>query len=240
MGNVTFWDARTNTQVQSHKAHKSDVLALAIGSNGKTLYSASTDQRISEFTLLPATSSRKATWSLTTTRRVHSHDVRALLYSPHYELFRPKAPSPAMPMLLSGGLDMSLQLTPCAKNFEANVEGTSVRYGPLSNSSDCSFASGGGRALSYLNQTPSSRLLSYSHDKDLIMLRRPDGCSIWRFNEDRHARVLNLKLTGLTNTTVGSMSPDGQWVILGDLWRLKLWQLHHVSTSLPLRPKAHR
>jgi hypothetical protein len=137
-----------------------------------------------------------------------------------------------MPLLLSGGLDMSLQLTPCAKNFEASYEGSSVRLGPLSNSADCSFASGAGRALSYVNQIPSARLLSYAHDRELVMLRRPDGCSIWRFNEQRHSRVLNLKVKGLTTTTVGSISPDGQWLVLGDLWRLKLWRLQHVRCFL--------
>ena len=198
--------------------------------DGKFIYSTSSDQRICEFNLTPAQNgAKRGTWSQTTKRRVHSHDVRALICSPQYEHGSDSGNS--IPILLSGGLDMSLQLTPCASQFESLEEGPSIRRGPLSNSADCSFASGAGRALSYVNQLPSGRLLSFSHERDLIALRQTDSCSIWRFSENQHAKVLSIKLKGFTNTTVGSISPDGQWLCSGDLWRIKLWRLIHVCLS---------
>ena len=248
-GSVTVWDAKTDTQLQSFRAHKSDVLALSMASvrcqclvhcchsfrvqDGKNFYSASTDQRISQFTLLSAESGRKASWTLTTSRRVHSHDIRSLHCSPQYKLDPAPLSAAVVPLLISGGMDMSVQLTPCATNFEPIWDDVhALRLGPLSNSADLSFTSGPGRPLSYVRHSKAANLVSYAHARDLIMLRRAMGCSVWRVaNDGHHSKVLNLQAKGLTSTVTGGISPDGRWIILGDLWQVKLWQLNQPCSS---------
>lgn len=94
MGIVKFWDPRTHTQMHSFRAHGADVLCLTISHDGTAVYSSGVDQKITQFALIhPPTSSTSSSsrphWVQTTSRRLHSHDVRALAaWPPHLPLDR--------------------------------------------------------------------------------------------------------------------------------------------------------
>ncbi|KAJ9476934.1 U3 small nucleolar RNA-associated protein 4 [Pseudozyma hubeiensis] len=126
-GRVTFFDARTRIPIPeaTFRAHaaSSDVLALCVGPDGKTIYSAGVDQKVAEYTKIDTTNGR-GRWIQITSRRLHAHDIRALALDPPYSpLDAAQAiannndgsvkPS-RLPVLLSGGVDFNLVLTPAA------------------------------------------------------------------------------------------------------------------------------
>lgn len=124
-GRVTFFDAQTRTPIPeaSFRAHaaSSDVLALCIGPDGRTVYSAGVDQKVAEYTKIDAANGG-ARWIHMASRRLHAHDIRALALDPAYSALdaaqaigegRRLVPS-RLPVLLSGGVDFNLVLTPAA------------------------------------------------------------------------------------------------------------------------------
>ena len=125
-GRVTFFDARTRLPLPegTFRAHaaSSDVLALCVGPDGRTVYSAGVDQKVAEYTKLD-TSNGRGRWIQIASRRLHAHDIRALALDPPYspldaahalaEGNASLTPS-RLPVLLSGGVDFNIVLTPAA------------------------------------------------------------------------------------------------------------------------------
>ncbi|SPO20806.1 related to UTP4 - U3 snoRNP protein [Ustilago trichophora] len=125
-GRVTFFDPQTRIPIPeaTFRAHaaSSDVLALCIGPDGKTVYSAGVDQKVGEYTKLD-TSNGRGRWIHIASRRLHAHDIRALSLDPPYS---PIDAAQAMatgngsltpsrlPVLISGGVDFNLVLTPAS------------------------------------------------------------------------------------------------------------------------------
>ena len=105
MGNVKFWDGNMGTQLCSIRAHRADVLCLAIGPasalifvlssfllifnwTGRTyclyLWGGSKHRSIHVFTGNASDAVPMARWIMSSKRRFHSHDVRALAVSPPF------------------------------------------------------------------------------------------------------------------------------------------------------------
>eukprot|EP00466_Bigelowiella_natans_P007733 jgi/Bigna1/71347/fgenesh1_pg.15_\ len=96
LGKVTLWDLSFGTQTAVFSDHIADVLALAVEANQSVFYSAGADGSIAQFRMvqqqqLPShhhqhqdqgEAGARGVWVRTHTRRVHSHDVRALAISP--------------------------------------------------------------------------------------------------------------------------------------------------------------
>ncbi|KAJ1031852.1 hypothetical protein NDA13_002238 [Ustilago tritici] len=125
-GRVIFFDPRTRIPIPdgTFRAHaaSSDVLALCVSPDGKTIYSAGVDQRVAEYTKID-TSNGRGRWIHIASRRLHAHDIRALALDPPYspidaaqaiangsEAMKPSR----LPVLISGGVDFNLVLTPAA------------------------------------------------------------------------------------------------------------------------------
>jgi len=129
LGMVKFWDSVTCTQLQTFTAHSADVLALAIGPQGDSLYTAGVDQNITEFlavnvgTNASGRSTGNKRWIQSCSRCMHSHDVRSLAtWPPYIPIVGGSKEHPAStPILVSGGLDMSLVLSPIATPSPHNV-----------------------------------------------------------------------------------------------------------------------
>lgn len=119
MGNVKFWDAKMGVQKESWKGHRSDVLELCVGDEGSTVFSTGVDQRTVEYRRVgvEGKTGRSERWVQSSGRRLHSHDVRALVVSPPWN---PLATSTSttkkdqVPILTSGGLDFSLITISCS------------------------------------------------------------------------------------------------------------------------------
>lgn len=202
MGNVKFWDAKMGTQTQSFRAHKADVLAMAVGSDGTSVFTSGVDQKTVEFRQVTVASSRVhdvpvGRWIQASGRRLHSHDVRAIVISPPYALPLPTpAPSSAsgakknlVPIMTSGGLDLSLILTPVSSATTASSNKKRSLPNPVSGAPSTEFESTIHRRAAYIPQrgrpfavSPGSTAADAPR---LLICRRDRGVGIWRLDDPK-------------------------------------------------------
>ncbi|KAI0824120.1 WD40 repeat-like protein [Trametes gibbosa] len=254
MGNVKFWDSKTCTQLQSFQGHAADVLCLTIGPDGTAVYTSGVDQKVTQFSyvktsrsetnpspLVPRTAGR---WVQTSSRRLHSHDVRALAIWPPYTPLPPAHqrhfPTDVAPVLASGGLDMSVVVTPAAL---PTATLSSKVSNPLATSTSATFEDSYHRRLAYSSGPASSSAVHLARKARLVMCTRDAGLTVWRiaprqqqrgeeeegwepFNsQDGWERVLDMDLNVQTNIVAGAISDDGKWIAVADWYETKLFQL---------------
>jgi U3 small nucleolar RNA-associated protein 4 len=106
LGQVSFWDGRTATLLQTIKVHDADVLCLAASDDGKRVYSSGVDQKIIKMELIEQDGITK--WKHTGSKRYHTHDVRSIL------LIEDKP----WDVLVSGGIDTSLIFSGPTQDFD--------------------------------------------------------------------------------------------------------------------------
>ncbi|KAJ7597673.1 WD40-repeat-containing domain protein [Mycena floridula] len=253
LGMVKFWDSRTCTQLQSFQGHGADILCLAFGPDGTTVYSSGVDQRVSQFSLIKTSKANQAVpgavqtstrWVQTSSRRLHSHDVRALAMWPPYTAvpaaFKRQFPPDVAPILASGGLDMSVVVTPAA--LPSNVV---KLINPLATSSEATFADSYHRRLAYVSGPSSTSGLHVARTARLLSCMRESGVTVWRILEktsssdeedmqDRYQedaqgggweKVLEMDFKVQTNLLASAISDDGRWLVVSDLYEAKLFLL---------------
>lgn len=104
--------------------------------------------------------------------------------------------------------------------------------GVLSNAKNQTFATG---LTSMIPYVPQASVLSFARSKRLILLRKHNGFAVWKIGHGKKGKsagwtkIAEVQLKGKTNTTLGSISGDGQWIVIGDLWRTGIWRLAEVS-----------
>lgn len=76
-GKLTFWDGKLGALVESYQSHKADILSLVVSEDKKTLYCAGVDPNIVSYVIVNMKENRK--WVKNTERKIHDHDVRALV-----------------------------------------------------------------------------------------------------------------------------------------------------------------
>ncbi|GAA5888631.1 hypothetical protein JCM6882_009026 [Rhodosporidiobolus microsporus] len=212
MGNVKFWDGTMGTQSQSFKAHKADVLALAIGSDGTSLFTSGVDQKTTEFRLVTVASSRihdvpAGRWIQSSGRRLHSHDVRAIVVSPPYSIPLP-SPAPAsssskkplVPVMTSAGLDLSLILTavspaPPSSSSSSSSSATNKKRShpallanPISDVPSTEFESTTHRRASYVPQRSRPFAVAAGGETPrLLICRRDRAVGVWKLEDPKRA-----------------------------------------------------
>ena len=174
---------------------------------------------------------------------MHSHDVRALAtWPPHTPLPTPYNRSfflDVAPVLASGGLDMSVVVTPAALH-SATVAKT---INPLSTSSDCTFEDSYHRRLAYNSGASSSCTIKLAGKARLVTCMREASLTVWRILTrpppqeedyglpDAHAnpggweKVLDMHLNVHTNLVATAISDDGEWLVASDMYETKLFRL---------------
>ncbi|GAA6032090.1 hypothetical protein JCM8097_007066 [Rhodosporidiobolus ruineniae] len=205
MGNVKFWDGEMGTQSQSFKAHKADVLALALGSDGTSIFTSGVDQKTTEFRLVTVASSRMhdlpaGRWIQVSGRRLHSHDVRAIVISPPYSLPSPASPlsaeskKPLVPVMTSAGLDLSLILTAVSPASSSSASSTKKRTAatqlknPISDAPSTEFESTIHRRAAYVPQRSRPFAVAAGGETPrLLICRRDRGVGIWRLEDPKRA-----------------------------------------------------
>ena len=236
---VKFWDAITCTQLQSFSAHGADVLALAIGPQGDSLYTAGVDQNITEFlavnvgTNVSGRSTGNRRWVQSCFRRMHSHDVRSLATWPPYIpiIGGSKRYLASTPILVSGGLDMSLVLSPIATPSPHNAGLENV----VSHGSIATFEDGRYRRLQFVQ-----RVVVIAHKARILACMSDSTVSLWKIGETAQTEGEELsgswtKLTELdlkvkTNLTACALSREGTWLAIADLYETKLFKLEEASS----------
>lgn len=243
----------TCTQAHSFTAHGADVLCLAIGPEGTTVFTSGVDQKIVQFTYVPPTTSASSMlnssvgkWIQTASRRIHSHDVRSLAtwppYTPILASYRHKSPpgSPYVaPILASGGLDMSITLMPA---LPAHITTSTVAtriVNPIGGNTATTFEDSYFRRLPYRSPVciaRKARLVSCMYETGLKVWRVlnipstdmiVDGTDITTDPVTRVGwrRVLEMELNVHTNLVASAISEDGRWLVASDLYETKLFEL---------------
>ncbi|KAG2750794.1 WD40 repeat-like protein [Suillus brevipes Sb2] len=261
LGTVKFWDSMTCTQTCSYPAHGADVLCLAIGPEGTSVFSSGVDQKIVLFSYVPTPpetsssvlSSTPARWIQSASRRVHSHDVRCLAvwppYSPIPASYKQKSSANATyvaPILASGGLDMSIALTPA---LPASMTSSSIAprvVNPLTTRITTTFED------SYYRRVAYTASMCVSRRARLVASMHDTGVNIWRVlsipdsdvivdgvdpSTDPETRtswekVLEMDLNVRTNLIASALSDDGRWLVVSDLYEAKLFELSFNPAGL--------
>ncbi|PBK77057.1 WD40 repeat-like protein [Armillaria solidipes] len=247
LGMVKFWDSKTCTQLQSFQGHGADVLCLAVSPEGSVVYSSGVDQKTTQYSLVKthitdsSTTGRTTTrWIQSSSRRMHSHDVRALAtwppYTPLPASHKRSFPIDVAPVLASGGLDMSVVVTPAA------LPSSTVKkiINPLATSAEATFSDSYHRRLVYAAGPSNASAVCISRGARLVSCLREAGVSIWRINErseeslddgeaasgdDAWDKVLEMDLNVHTNLVASAISDDGRWFVVSDLYETKLFSL---------------
>ena len=172
---------------------------------------------------------------------MHSHDVRGLTmwppYSPlppsHQRAFR----TDIAPLLVSGGLDMCVVVTPAAL-----PRSTTTRIvNPLATSVSATFGDAYHRRIAYssgphgtvgLHLAKAARLVLSTGDTSLTVWRLPEKLSVEEDSEvapiaKTHgwSKVLEMNLRVQTNLVASAVSDDGRWLAVSDAFETKLFLL---------------
>ncbi|KZV77615.1 WD40 repeat-like protein [Peniophora sp. CONT] len=246
LGMVKFWDFQTGTQMQSFQSHGADVLCLAIGSDGTTVYSSGVDQRTVQFSLVKTASAEQSVlsgsrrWVQTASKRMHSHDVRALAVWPPYTPLPPShrrfMPVDLIPIVVSGGLDMSVAATPAAS---AQTTTKAKLVNPLATSVITTFEDAYHRRLAYSTGFNGATAVHVARQARLVLCIRDTSVSLWRIpaheasdeavqseeGERTYEEVLEMDLNVRTNLVAGAISGDGAWMAVSDRYEVKLFSL---------------
>lgn len=219
---------------------------------GNTVFTSGVDQKTSQFSLVRTTTIEQTStsivgsssrWVQSCSRRMHSHDVRALAMWPPYTTLPSshtrRFPVDIAPILASGGLDMSVVVTPAALPSTTVVK----VINPLSTSADCTFEDSYHRRLAYSSGVSCSSVIQIARKARLVSCMRDSGLSLWRIltnplsgeedftEQSAHSigagweKVLEMDLNVHTNLVASSISDDGQWLVISDLYETKLFSL---------------
>ena len=174
---------------------------------------------------------------------MHSHDVRALAIWPPYAALpsshKRNFPADIAPILASGGLDMSVILTPAAPAASTVVAKV---VNPLSTSIVSTFEDSYHRRLAYTSGPSCTSALRIARQARLACCARDTGLSIWRVLQRQESpsddnslteppepggweKVLDIELNVHTNIIASAISDDGQWLVVSDLYETKLFAM---------------
>ncbi|XP_011263499.1 U3 small nucleolar RNA-associated protein 4 homolog [Camponotus floridanus] len=78
-GFLCFWDPHIGVLIESHESHTADILAITLSHDMNIVYCAGVDPVVRTFCKVTLKSSGKSQWVKGIERRLHIHDVRALL-----------------------------------------------------------------------------------------------------------------------------------------------------------------
>lgn len=246
LGTVSFWDGASMAQKQTFRAHKADAMCMTIAAGGRAVFTSGPDQRVCQFVRVDkaagAGSGSAGEWALTTTKRAHAHDVRALACFPAYtpapigEL----EPSPSLaPVLASGGWDMSLILTPCGAPSSSSAAAPKVRN-PLGRAQVLAprvakilFEESYPRKMSYLGGARGTSLISISRAARLVLGRKERSVGVWKVHSHEQGwdKLLDMDFRLRTALTCAVLSDDGRWMAVSDLYETKLFALRPASTG---------
>nr|XP_033325661.1 U3 small nucleolar RNA-associated protein 4 homolog [Megalopta genalis] len=78
-GCLSFWDPHMGTLIESHESHTADILAVTLSHDMNIVYCAGVDPVVRSFCKIITKSTGKPQWVKGIERRLHAHDVRALV-----------------------------------------------------------------------------------------------------------------------------------------------------------------
>ena len=175
---------------------------------------------------------------------MHSHDVRALATWPPYTTLptshKRQFPINIAPILASGGLDMSVIVTPAALPKSTVVK----IINPLSTSTESTFEDSYQRRLAYTGPS-STCTVRIARQARLVTCMRDNGLSVWRIlrksalpeqesvlhgtlevgYQKGWEKVLDMELKVYTNLVASAISDNGKWLVVSDFYETKLFMI---------------
>lgn len=186
---------------------------------------------------------------------MHSHDVRSLAIWPPFVPLPPshqlKFPLNVAPILVSGGLDMSVVLTPAAIPSSTTV---SKIANPLSTSVVATFEDSYHRRMGYSTGFSGTGRIKVARKNRLVLSAQDQSINLWRiFGQDSHhangpnlagdgagpdgwQKVLEMDLNVRSNIVSCDVSDDGGWVAVSDYYEVKLFRLTFTVSLHFIRP----
>ncbi|TIB33895.1 hypothetical protein E3P84_01988 [Wallemia ichthyophaga] len=247
LGNVIFWDKQSSSQISSFKSHEADVLTTSVSSDGKTVFSGGIDQRVSQFTKVSISDDRLDTkFFQSGSRRIHTHDINAISVWPPQGTPDNFALSSQVPVVVSGGIDPHMNLTPGGIPLNRKVKEKQLEISlvnPVSSSKAVTFADSWHKRSPYvpLNGRGS---VSVCRARRWVIARRDMGLSVWRiksadedFGEGGYDKVLDTEFKFRTHLISHSVSPDGHMLAVSDAYETKLFTLAQNGPPIPKKVK---
>lgn len=245
LGSVAFWDPVTMAQRQSFRPHKADGMCLVIGPGGRTVFTSGPDQKVCQFSAVTQ-GNGSTQWALTATKRLHTHDVRALAIFPSYlplSSNHPLSPPPLnptlAPILASGGWDIAPTVTPAAPPdlLAQRLRNPLGKEKGGQGNKHIVFEDAFPRRLSMFGGHRGEERIAVSRGGRLVVGRKDRSVGIWRILEDERGweKALEMDLRLRTNLISSAVSQDGQWLAVSDLYETKLFRLV-TSPSTTIRP----
>lgn len=203
------------------------------------MYSSGVDQNITETILTQISTEYGPTkeWVRGSNRRIHSHDVRALAIWPPHSLFpsSPKVNTGTSPLLVSGGQDMVLQITPAAP--PSKKKGMFI---PIASNMNEAITRPPTFGESIQQRIPYALngVIAVAKDAKLVVARRATGVVGWKLGEgeDGYEKLLDMDLNVATHLTCVAIADNGSWLAVSDAVEVKLFKL--VSGKFILNPRA--
>lgn len=172
---------------------------------------------------------------------MHSHDVRSLTVWPPFTPLPPshqyKFPVNIAPILVSGGLDMSVVLTPAALPSSTTV---SKVINPLSTSVVATFEDSYHRKIGYSTGFPGTGRIKVAKKRGLILSAQDQSINLWQISDhgvhppnpvegetslDGWKKVLEMDLNVRSNIVSCDISDNGKWIAISDWYGVKLFRL---------------
>jgi U3 small nucleolar RNA-associated protein 4 len=214
---------------------------------------------VSQFSFLKPSESTNSTaillptsrWVHSCSRRLHSHDVRALAsWPPHTPLsgmHRHRFAADIAPIVVSAGLDMSVVLTPAALAAQTVL---SKVVNPLATSVTATFEESYQRRMGWTSGPSGVGVVRVARRARLVMVIGERDVGVWRIRARRTGdaaammddanvnswgweKLLEMELKVRTNLIASAISDDGRWMVVSDLYETKLFALVTKVSVLP-------
>jgi U3 small nucleolar RNA-associated protein 4 len=218
-GRVQFWNPKTGVLLKSFKSHDHDILTLAVGDNGKTVYSAGTDQVIVQYKKINSQvvgrQNQKEEWISCAQKRYHSHAIKSLAIDEgRYGCY-----------LISGGVDA--QLTTISTS-EFPVTHTR-RVSPFLENTLCEYL-------------PSVQLIKAQLTRSIKIWQldpividdpnAPGSTEVMRKSNVAPRLLFEVKPKLNSNIVSSSLSPDGKWLLISDDQETRMYRVSAAQESL--------
>ena len=218
-GAVTFWDSKFSTELARYTQHKADVLALAATPSGNKVFASGVDSQVAEFEKLDEVLEKDDgynKWTYTSSKRPHTHDVRALAMAASPE---------GDGILISAGNDAQLLAYP-AETFRKHHP---IRVVSVPQRTPISTSSAGGLE-------PPVLLVEHSRHLDVWRIGESRG----RAEQAKEglmklaaapAHMLRAELAGTRHILCSAISPDGKTIAVSDTMSMRLFEIGSSEDS---------
>lgn len=219
-GAVTFWDSKLGTMKQSIRAHGADILCIAVSKDGKQVFTAGVDRKITTFrrTTKKSKDNNVTQWINVGSRRYHWHDIRALALDER----------PHINSIVSGGVDVELVACPAAE-FPKLIQN---RLPPFPEKYIISLSKSHQLVMATLFNSLSIWRLGKAQNLDFSS-KTPALPEMVQ----PHQLVLELKLKADCNITSSALSENAQWIAVADVEQVRLFR---VETDVSVDNESKR